>query len=190
MRPIRSKMVRPTQVVPADLANSLLDCIGHMFYPDRAKTPGERKRWAMDKHWYRQRVITWAARWLDSKAVTLPPDRFKKLILDKLSDIKNHASGQSSTNPSIHSSIQNWPRYILKCFQDHFHHNGEAIYNEAKTFRHQLDVALDKARLTGHPSEQTIDPIRVLALAHQLNRQKPSKKPVAKPANQPNLFDL
>jgi hypothetical protein len=177
MKPVRPKqLVRPTQVVPADLCNSLLDSIGEMFYPDRAKTPGERKRWGMDKHWYRQRVITWAAKWLDSKAVTLPPDRFKKLILDKLSDIKRNTAQE----------VGNWPRYILKCFQDHFRHNGEAIYIEAKSWRNQLDAAMDRARAAGSAPPEGVDPIRVLALAHQVN--KPAKKRVAKSDDQPMLF--
>lgn len=175
-RPIISK--RPAQILPSEIVDSLLACIGEMFYPNRKDTPGERKRWAIDQHWYRQRVITWAARWLDSKALTLPPDRFKKLILDKLSDIKRHTAVE----------VENWPRYILKCFQDHFRHNGEAIYNEAKAFRYQLDAAMDQARAAGSARPEGLDPIRVLALAHQVN--KPRKKPIAKPSDQPTLFEL
>jgi hypothetical protein len=32
---------RPGQFVPADLANSILDCIGEMFYPHRTATAAE-----------------------------------------------------------------------------------------------------------------------------------------------------
>lgn len=171
------KPIRPKQYIPAEISDSLLDCIGEMFYPDRAKTPGERKRWAQDRHWYRQRVITWAARWLDSRAVTLTPERFKQELLDKLSDIKRHAP----------EHVLNWPRYITKGIQDHFAHNGERIYDEGKALRHQIDAAIDKARVTGRPAEQAIDPIRVLALAHQVN--KPRNKSVAKNDAQPDLFN-
>lgn len=172
------KPIRPKQYIPADISNSLLDCIGEMFYPDRTRTPGERKRWAQDRHWYRQRVITWAARWLDSRAVTLTPERFKQELLDKLSDIKRHAPER----------VINWPRYITKGIQDHFAHNGERIYEEAKALRNQIDAAIDKARISGTSRPETLDPIRVLALAHQVN--KPRKKAVAKPQNQPTLFEL
>jgi hypothetical protein len=40
------KVTRPTQQLPAEISDSLLACIGEMFYPERRSTPGERKRWA------------------------------------------------------------------------------------------------------------------------------------------------
>lgn len=170
MRPRRPD--RPKQQLPTEIVDSLLACIGELFYPARSSSPAKRKRWAQDRHWYRQRVITWAARWLDSRAVTLRPDRFKQLLLDKLADIKRHAPEQ----------VINWPRYITKCIQDHFQHNGEAIYNEAKTLTVQIDNAL--SRLPAAPREP--DPIRVLALAHQVN--KPKARPKRSAPRQPDLF--
>lgn len=172
------KPQRPKQHLPVDIVESLLACIGELFYPDRAKTPAERKRWAQDRHWYRQRVITWAADWLNKRALTLKPERFKQLLLDKLTDLKRNTA----------QPIQNWPRYIVHCIQDHFRHNEDSIHAEAKATTVSIDHALDKARAAG-ASAQALDPIRVLAMAHQIN--KPRKKPVAKASNnQPTLFDL
>lgn len=171
----RRPSLRPKQDLPGDLVDSLLASIGELYYPARASTPAERKRWAQDRHWYRQRVITWAAAWLNNRAVTLPTVRFKQILLDKLTEIKRFAP----------EKVQNWPRFITKCIQDHFQHNGETIYEEGKTLRAQLETTLSKLPPAG-PSAP--DPIRVLALAHQLTKPKPKK--LAKNDAQPDLFSV
>lgn len=169
----RPTIARPKQDLPGDLVDSLLASIGELYYPARKTTPAERKRWAIDQHWYRQRVILWAAAWLNNRAVTLLTVRFKQILLDKLTEIRRFAPAE----------VQNWPRYITKCIQDHFAHNGETIYEEGKTLRAQLETTLGKLPPAGASAP---DPIRVLALAHQLTKPKPKK--LAKNDSQPDLF--
>jgi hypothetical protein len=84
--------------------DSILMSIGEMFYPGRRDTKEARRTWAMDQNLYRKNLITWAAHWLDSKGVTLAPDRFKLLILDKLSDVKRSGT----------SEIKYLPRYLVQ----------------------------------------------------------------------------
>jgi len=163
---------RPKQDLPRQIVDAILYFIGHHFYPDRTSTAAARKLWAQDRHFYRRHLITWAAAWLDQRGVTLKPERFQKLICDKLLDAKLHLS----------AGARNWPRYLTHCIQDHFHHHGEAIYNEAKALRAQVENTLGKLPAPGLDP----DPIRVLAMAHALTKPKPKK--LAKPANQPDLF--
>jgi len=109
------------------------------------------------------------------RGLRLSNERFKQELLDKLGHIKRHAPER----------VLDWPRYITKGIQDHFTHNGERIYEEAKALRNQIDAAIDKARVTGTARPESLDPIRVLALADQVN------KPCVKrgiPPNQPELF--
>ena len=161
------------------MVEQILHFIGHTFHPDRSSTDAAKTRWAQDRNFYRQNLITWSAHWLDSRGVSLKPERFQKEIMDKLLDVKLNQRAE----------VKNWPRFLTHCIQDHFKHNGERLYEEAKALRNQVDAALDKALARGQAAEPAaLDPIRVLALAHQVNKPKPKK--LAKPDNQPTLFEL
>lgn len=152
---------RPKNDISRALMDSLLMSIGEMFYPGRRDTKEARRDWAMDQNFYRKNLITWAAHWLDSKGVTLAPDRFKLLILDKLSEVKRNGT----------SEIKYLPRYLVHCIQDHFQHNKDQIYAEAKSTAAVVDIALARCQI----AQGGIDPIRMLAMAHKLSKQP--KKP-------------
>lgn len=171
------------------MVEQILHFIGHTFHPDRSSTDAAKTRWAQDRNFYRQNLITWSAHWLDSRGVSLKPERFQKEICDKLLEVKLHINSRPQPSTLNPQPIKNWPRFLTHCIQDHFKHNGERLYEEAKALRNQVDAALDKALARGQPAEPAaLDPIRVLALAHQVNKPKPKK--LAKPDNQPTLFEL
>jgi hypothetical protein len=153
---------RPKNDISAQLLNGILAGIGDMFYPGRRETPEARKTWAIDQNFYKRNLVMWAARWLDDKGVTIGPETFKKILLEKLLNIKTHSAAE----------IQYLPRYLAKCIQDHFKHNKDEIYARAKSVTAALDNALARATI----AQGGLDPIRILALAHQVAKQ-PKKHP-------------
>jgi hypothetical protein len=165
---------RPRNDTSKALMDSILLGIADMFYSGREASPEAKKVWLTDQNFYKRHVVIWAARWLDSKGVTLNPDQFKAIILEKLLDVKRH-SGQ----------IQYLPRYLTKCIQDHFNHNKDEIYAKAKSVTAALDNALARAQI----AQGGIDPIRVLAAAAQVI--KVPQKPAAKAGNkEPDQLSL
>lgn len=139
---------RPKQSVPAEIKNDLLGAIRSAFYGDATE-----KQWHQDKNFILREVVLWPASWLNSKGVTLPPARYKAIILDVLQGIKRHGSTEA---------VKFWPGYLKHCLQTHFRIHGEEYYDEAKALRAPLASILAKASQT-----PTVDPIRVLAEARR-----------------------
>ncbi|MEK9754480.1 MAG: hypothetical protein VW338_14900 [Rhodospirillaceae bacterium] len=160
--------------------NTLLGVIRNQFYGD------DRDRWFADQHFIRKNVVLWPATWFDERAVTIQPGRYKALLLEILTKIKHHGDT---------GNIRFLPGYLMKCVQDHFRHNGEAIYNEAKALRTKLDRALWAVQANAKPVE-TLD-VRLMAQAQRLatvprKRKRPAtrRKPVSPPPAKPLQGDL
>lgn len=142
---------RPKQQLPQEIVSDLMAAIRGPFYGDA--TP---KQWAQDYHFIRDRVVLWPATWLDKRGITLKPERYKAIILEVLQDIKHHGNtGQ----------IGYWPAYLAKCVQERFKHQSEAIYEEGKNLRAQMENVLTGLSSSARPHEH--DPIRVLAEARR-----------------------
>jgi hypothetical protein len=137
---------RPRQTVATEIRDDLLGAIRNQFYADAE--PGQFQK---DRNFLLTRVVLWPAGYLDKRGVTLPPERYKAILLEVFNGIKAH--GQTG-------AIKYWPGYLMKCVQDHFKHHGEDYYNEGKTLRASLDKILKKA-----PRIPTADPVRVMAEA-------------------------
>lgn len=137
---------RPRQSVAVEIRNDLLGVIRNQFYAD---APADQ--WHKDKAFLLKNVILWPAGYLDSRGVTLPPERYKAILLDVFNGIKNH--GQTE-------AVKFWPGYLMVSVQSHFRIHGEDYYNEGKALRASLDKILKKA-----PAIPTVDPIRVMAEA-------------------------
>jgi hypothetical protein len=167
---------RPKNDISRALMDSILMSIGEMFYPGRRDTKEARRTWAMDQNFYRKNLVLWSAHWLDNKGVTLSPERFKLLLLDKLSEVKLKGT----------SEVKYLPRYLLHCIQDHFKHNGEQIYNEAKSTAAVVDNALARCQI----AQGGIDPIRMLSEAYKLSKQpkKPKQTTGKDPQDQLSLL--
>lgn len=113
-----------------------------------------------------KKAITWPATWLRARGVTWSGPVYFKKLGELLREIKAHgATGE----------IHYFPGYLLKCFQDHFAHNGDTYCNDARTIRNAVDVVFSKVQFrdTPAPQETVID---VLAAAHALlaTRQRPN----------------
>lgn len=169
--PPRPNVPRPKQDTPQDVVNDILGVIRRQFYADASD-----KQFFQDRNFLLRNVVLYPAAWLNAKAVTLPTGRYKQIILEVLQEIKRH--GQTG-------AVQYWPGYLRHCLQQHFRHNGEAIYNEAKNARTLAEQALAIGRRAVGTGP---DPIESLAQARDLIqiRRRTKKKPVADP--QQTLF--
>lgn len=127
-----------------------------------------------------QRAITWPATWFNGKAIFVPADRYKAILLDRLMEIKRHGDT---------AGVQYWPRYILTCLQHHFGAEGERYYNEGKAARDLVSRIVSKL-----PTEPAAPDTftRELAAAHALLRSPGGRKkgvnPAAPAAVQKELF--
>lgn len=149
------------QPTPDDLVSSLLDFIQRKFYE------GHPVSFAKDRPRLLKWVVLWPAGWLNSKGVTLPPDRYHQILTTVLLDALRF--GRQA------EKITYLPAYLKMVLQSHFRHHGEDYYEEAKRIRAVVEHTILVARTV--PSA-TPDPIRELAHAARLLKpQKRSPKP-------------
>jgi hypothetical protein len=60
-----------------------------------------------------------------------------------------------------------FPAYLLKCFQDWFHHHGEELYDELKHIRNALDQVLASVRFAAGV-QRDAQHSELLAATHRL----------------------
>lgn len=159
---------RPQQQIPSDIVDDLLAAIRGAFYGDLTD-----KQWHQEKR-FLTRVVTWPARWLSGRAVTLPAERYKAIVLEILDGVKVHGAT---------GSIKFWPGYLLRCVQAHFRVHGEDYYNEGKT------VSAAVAKAMGSVGRHQVDPIEALAAANSVLSKRPVRTAKKQP-EQPTLFNL
>ena len=158
------------QSTPDELIQDLLGVIRSQFYADAGP-----KKWAQDLSFVRKHVVLWPASWLNSRGVTLRPDRYRDLVLGVLNEVKRH--GQTG-------AVRYWPGYLKHCLQEHFRHHGDEVYAEAKSMRTTLETAMlaARSRVSDQPGRQ----IQELANAYRLatlpaRRQKRRQTQFAQP---------
>jgi hypothetical protein len=139
---------RPRQTLAVEIRDDLLQVIRNQFYQDAPVGQFQK-----DRKFLLSRVVLWPAGYLDSRGVTLPPARYKAILLEVFNGIKQH--GQTG-------AVKYWPGYLMHCVQTHFHVHGEDYYNEGKALRATLDKIVKKA-----PQIPTADPVRVMAEARR-----------------------
>ncbi|HYE32894.1 MAG TPA: hypothetical protein VEH27_15815 [Methylomirabilota bacterium] len=165
-------MPRPQQQTPAEIVNDLLAAIRNQFYADVPT-----KKWAQDSAFIRRNVVLWPASWLNNRGVTLPPARYKEIILGVLNEVKIH--GRTAV-------VKYWPGYLKHCLQEHFKHQGERYYDEAKALRASIETALQMAG----SATAKVDPITAMAEARRDLLKQPRRAPSKpkKQTSQPELF--
>jgi hypothetical protein len=166
-----AKVERPKQVLPGEIIADLMGVIRNQFYPDN-------KAWFADQEFIRRRVVTWPARWLNGRGVTLPPARYKAILLDIFLEIKRH--GQTG-------AVKYWPGYLVHCVQEHFRHHGEEIYGEAKALRNLVEHAVLAGRRAADGAGSN-DPVAGLALVHQALTSAHKRRPKAVKKQQMQLL--
>jgi hypothetical protein len=161
------KPTRPKQQLPGEIVADIMSAIRGQFYPDA--TP---KQWMQEGTFIKREFVLYFAAWLDKKGVTLKPERYKQILLERLNEIKIHGKTEA---------IKYFPGYLKHSLQQHLKFHGEDYYNEGKNLRAQLENTLSK--LPG----PTVDPVRVMAEARN-DLLKSKKKPSKITAKQLPLF--
>ena len=137
---------------PAAAADALLLAIRLRFYVHRpADYPRDRPRLLY--------ALTWPATWLEARGLTCSPQRYQRLIADRLHAIAAHG------NPSAYGAY--FPTYLLKCLQDWFDRHGEELYAELKHIRNALDRLLASARFAQRVQRHASQ-LDVLVSTHRL----------------------
>jgi len=147
-RPKPKKAERLKQQTPAEMVGSLMGAVRSNFYGEIPE------KWFADQHFIKRNVVLWPANWLNEKGVTLPPERYKAIMLALFVEIKVNATGP----------LKYPPGFLMKCVQDHFRIQGEKYYDEGKTIRSKADLAL----LSAINAPRAADPVAALADAHRI----------------------
>jgi hypothetical protein len=95
------------------------------------------------------------------------------MLMEKLEQI--HAHG----DPARYRTY--FPKYLLKCLQDHCQHHHETLYRELKHASYSIEQILDSLQ-NSKPDHTT-----VLAQAHALLRQSHHNKNTTAPTKQMTL---
>jgi hypothetical protein len=164
---------RSKQEVGAEIVNDLLASVRNQFYAD-----APAKQWFQDRKFILRSVVLWPASWLNKRGVTLPPERYKSILLEIFQDIKRKGNT---------GAVTYWPGYLMHCVQEHFKHHGDDYYTEGKSLRSAVERSLMAFGRLDQAAGQP-DPVRQMAHARsiiqpQKRRPKPSPK-------QGLLFDL
>lgn len=144
---------RPKQEVPLDLVNDLMHVVKSQFYAD-----APIKQWLQDQHFIKIRTVLFPASWLNQRGVTLSPERYRAILIDIFTGIKQHGST---------GVVKYWPGYLAHCVQEHFKVHGEEYYEEGKTLRTKLErlqLAFTRAAAAPPPP----DPVQGLAEVHRV----------------------
>lgn len=118
-------------------------------------------------------ALTWPAAWLDSQALRMHPKDYQFMLMDKLAQITRHG------DPAHYRAY--FPRYLLKCLQDHCHHHQQTLYTQLKHASYSIEHILDSLK-NSQPDHTT-----VLAQAHALLRQSHHNKKTTAPTKQMTL---
>ena len=118
-------------------------------------------------------ALTWPAAWLDSQALRMHAKDYRHMLMDKLEQIHTHG------DPAHYRAY--FPRYLLKCLQDHCHHHHETLYKELKHASYSIEHILDTLQ-SSQPEHTT-----VLAQAHAMLRQSHRNEDTTAPTKQMTL---
>lgn len=143
---------RPNQETPSEMVESLMTMIHGQFYAD---LPVEK--WYKDRLFLQRNVVLWPATWLNARGLTIAPERYQEIIVEKIVDLKRHASGV----------IRNPSGYLMKCLQDHFKHHEQALHDETKAFTRSVESAVAVAK-----AAPQADPVSAMATAAALIHPK------------------
>ena len=118
-------------------------------------------------------ALTWPAAWLDSRALRMRSGDYRGMLMDKMEQIARHG------DPARYRAY--FPKYLLKCLQDHCHYHHERLYRELKHASYSIEEIID--HLQNNQPEHTT----VLAQAHALLRQKQRNKDTTAPTKKMTL---
>lgn len=148
--------------IPERVVARLLIAIRKDYYPGN------------DRAFYRDRkmltyAMTWAAAWYEERGFrSVPGTQYLAEMESLLEGIRQH--GDKARAAAY------FPRYLLKCVQDHFAHHGDTICDRHRSARNSIDGVMARiSKLSTGPSQPDLT-IDVLAAAHRLAKPKTSHR--------------
>jgi hypothetical protein len=118
---------RPGQITSQELRDDLLQFVRLKFYEN------DPIQFVKDQKHLLSWVILYPAGWLIGKGVTLPGERYKKILTDILLEAVRHGNT---------GRIRYTPAWLRQVIQSHFRAHGEEYYNEAKSARNLAEAVL------------------------------------------------
>ena len=141
---------------PQDIAGAVhqtLETIRRRFYGTHPPADFHRDRRML------LYALTWPAGWLERRALTCSPARYRSLLADRLEAIAAHG------DPARYGGY--FPAYLLKCLQDWLQHHGDELDAEFKHVRNALDHVLASVRFAERVQRDARQ-IELLAATHRL----------------------
>lgn len=164
----RTELPRGDQpIVPGQVISELMGVIKRQFCGHMTG-----KMWGQWFKFLRREVVTWPAGFMWEKHFALPQDRYLRLMLSILNDIKIHGDT---------GRINFVPGYLQTCVQSHFRKHWEEYYREAKSAAALADLAIlgmkKAAPAAGEErkGEALVHIHRALKADHLAKRKKASK---------------
>lgn len=153
---MRRKAEQPArrQLTPDELLGRCLAFLQRKFYQ------GQDRAYSKDRQRLLKWVVLWPAKWLDERAVSIPPDQYYDTFISVFQDALNFGDLENITY---------LPAWLAKVIQSHFDHHGDDIYQRAKSLRTLCDAA--QKSLTNLP-RRAPDTVRELASASRLIRPR------------------
>jgi hypothetical protein len=168
---MKKPVARPKQITSQELLDNLLGFIRRKFYQDNPAS------FFKDRSRLLSWVVLYPATWLNYRAVTVPSTQYQELLEKVLMDTLRF--GQAT-------KVTYLPAYLRQVVQTHFQHHGEELYEAAKSTRNMVEHAmLTAGRIAPQPAQ---DPIRELAQAASLLKQKKPTPARQKPTSQLDLL--
>ena len=165
--------IHPSAAVAEQVIDALLGQIAREYY-----NSGKDKRY----HAHRRgliHAICWPATWFKQRAIHLSDGRYRAIIEERLAEIRIHGCADKAR--------AYFPKYLLKCLQNHFLHRGDAIYEHYKHVRYSIEILLQKLPQLQHNKTQE-EMIDVLSQAHFIT--KPVRRPVRRKDSKQLSFDF
>lgn len=110
--------------------------------------------WQRDQHYIRREVVLWPASWLKEKGMTLPAHEYKRLLVEKIVDVKRHIQVAKFTY---------LPSYLERCIKSHFGCQEDRLYGQVKSVQTPLAALLRGVKVGAAP-----DVISPLSAAHEV----------------------
>ena len=165
--------IHPSAAVAKQVIDALLEQIAREHY-----NGGKDKRY----HAHRRgliHAICWPATWFRQRAIHLCDARYKAIIKARLAEIRIHGCADKAR--------AYFPKYLLKCLQNHFLYHGDSIYEQYRHVRYSIELLLQKLpQLQQNKTQEEM--IDVLSQAHFIT--KPVRPAKSKPKSDQLSFDF
>jgi hypothetical protein len=110
-------------------------------------------------------ALSWPADWLEHRGLSCTPTRYRAIVIARLDAIR--AKG----DPERYGAY--FPNYLLKCLQDSFEHQGDALYEELKHVRNALERLWGTLRFSEAIAQQSRQVENIAAIHRLLRNQSP-----------------